>query len=974
MSNVQIPNLPAATGISGSEQFESVQNGTSVRVTASQIGAYINSTYPAPGISSVSGTTPIAASTVGNAVTISLNSQGITNTFMAPMPAGTVKANVTVGSASPTDATVSQVLDVLGSGGGSVLYRGAVSWAALAAGSPNQVLTSGGTGAPSWQTLSVPSGQIAPTGVTAGTYGSASQVPRFTVLASGQISSVTNTSIAISAGAVSGLAPSATIDTTIADNITFGQLSAARYSTTLSAAIDSAFGNSQGDILYRGASGWTVLPASTSGRVLATGGTGANPSWVPAGGTGTVTSVATGTGLTGGPITTTGTISLANTAVSAGAYGSQSSVGTFTVNAQGQLTAAASVPINAVALTTGTISTAPTNATDIANKDYVDSVAQGLNFHAACNYATTADLGTVTYNNGSSGVGATITKTAPFSTLAIDGHTFTSGDVGLRVLVKNESNAAYNGIYTVTSIGSGSVGWVLTRATDYDSSGTGTNEIDAGDFVLVLSGSTLANTSWVQQTPLPIVVGTTNITFTQFGAPVLYSAGTGLTLAGNTFSITNTAVTAGSYGSGSTVGTFTVNAQGQLTAAASTAIAINANQITAGTVTVAQGGTGATTLTGYVKGSGTSALTASATIPNTDISGLGTMSTQNASSVAITGGSINGTPIGGTTPASGAFTTLGATGNTSLATVIAGTWNGSAVGVAYGGTGLTSTPTNGQILIGNGTGYALSTITGSTGLNVSNGAGAITLTNTGVTSAVAGTGISVSSATGAVTFTNTGVTSLIAGSNITISGSTGAITISSTNPGGTVTSVNASGGTTGLTFSGGPITGSGTLTLAGTLGVANGGTGTTTAFTTGSVVFAGASGTYSQNNSKVFWDNTNFRLGIGTATPAVSLAVSATDAVLLPVGTTGQQPTGAAGMLRFNTTTTSFEGYNGSAWGSIGGGATGGGTDQIFYLNGQTVTTNYTIPTGQNAGTFGPISVNSGVVVTIPSGSTWTVV
>jgi hypothetical protein len=88
---------------------------------------------------------------------------------------------------------------------------------------------------------------------------------------------------------------------------------------------------------------------------------------------------------------------------------------------------------------------------------------------------------------------------------------------------------------------------------------------------------------------------------------------------------------------------------------------------------------------------------------------------------------------------------------------------------------------------------------------------------------------------------------------------------------GTVTSVDVSGGTTGLTTSGGPITSSGTITLAGTLGVANGGTGTATAFTAGSVVFAGASGVYSQDNANLFWDNANDRLGIGTATPAAKL-------------------------------------------------------------------------------------------------------
>ena len=78
-------------------------------------------------------------------------------------------------------------------------------------------------------------------------------------------------------------------------------------------------------------------------------------------------------------------------------------------------------------------------------------------------------------------------------------------------------------------------------------------------------------------------------------------------------------------------------------------------------------------------------------------------------------------------------------------------------------------------------------------------------------------------------------------------------------------------------------------------------------------------------------------------------------------------------MIRFNTTYSQFEGYTGSAWGSIGGGATGGGSDQVFVQNGQSVTTNYTIPTGKNASSVGPISVNSGITVTIPSGSRWLV-
>ena len=103
---------------------------------------------------------------------------------------------------------------------------------------------------------------------------------------------------------------------------------------------------------------------------------------------------------------------------------------------------------------------------------------------------------------------------------------------------------------------------------------------------------------------------------------------------------------------------------------------------------------------------------------------------------------------------------------------------------------------------------------------------------------------------------------------------------------------------------------------------------------------------------------------------------SATGSAEVPSGTTAQRDgTPAAGYLRFNTTDSSFEGYDGSAWGAIGGGggASGGGSDAIFYENGQTITTNYTITSNTNAMSTGPLTVNSGVSVTVPSGSRWVV-
>ena len=100
----------------------------------------------------------------------------------------------------------------------------------------------------------------------------------------------------------------------------------------------------------------------------------------------------------------------------------------------------------------------------------------------------------------------------------------------------------------------------------------------------------------------------------------------------------------------------------------------------------------------------------------------------------------------------------------------------------------------------------------------------------------------------------------------------------------------------------------------------------------------------------------------------------ATGSVKVAAGTTAQRDgTPAAGFFRFNSSTTQFEGYNGSLWGAVGGGATGGGGDQVFYENALTVTTNYTLTTSKNAMSTGPISINSGVTVTIPSGARWVV-
>jgi hypothetical protein len=253
-------------------------------------------------------------------------------------------------------------------------------------------------------------------------------------------------------------------------------------------------------------------------------------------------------------------------------------VGTFlktTVNAKGLVTAAATANINDLTVPTAdygfgnfkiTGLADPVNAQDAATKNYVDSAAQGLDVKASVRAATTEN----------------ITLSGPQT---IDGVAAIAGD---RVLVKNQTNQTQNGIYVVAA-----AGW--SRSTDMD-----VWSDFPGAFTFVEEGSTQADTGWVCTVNAGGTLGSTNITWAQFSGAGTYLAGTGLTLSGNTFSITNTAVTAGSYGGASQTLSASVNAQGQLTALSAQSIAI----------------------------------------ANTQVSGLGTMSTQNANNVAITGGSI----------------------------------------------------------------------------------------------------------------------------------------------------------------------------------------------------------------------------------------------------------------------------------------------------------------------------------------------
>lgn len=119
--------------------------------------------------------------------------------------------------------------------------------------------------------------------------------------------------------------------------------------------------------------------------------------------------------------------------------------------------------------------------------------------------------------------------------------------------------------------------------------------------------------------------------------------------------------------------------------------------------------------------------------------------------------------------------------------------------------------------------------------------------------------------------------------------------------------------------------------------------------------------------------NIGGNIGINT-NPTLSLTINATDAIQLPVGTIAQRPSAANGLIRYNSSNSVFEGYSVSGWGPIAPSATGNGGDQIFWLNGKNITSDYVLPTDRNAGTFGPVTVNAGVTVTVPDGATWIIV
>ena len=727
---------------------------------------------------------------------------------------------------------------------------------------------------------------IANTGVTAATYGSATQVPAIAVNAQGQITFASN--VTITAGGIGAIT---------AVNGTANEITSSQVGTVVTLSLPSAL-TFTGKTVTGGAFNMTsatvgsdtvttntatqtltnktlTLPTigttgakfngSTSGTttVVATAVAGTTTLTLPAA-TDTLVGKATTDTLTNKSIS--GSTNTFTNIPNSGLTNSSITLGTTNIALGG-------TSLTPAGLTSVTVTQDPVAALDLATKQYVDAVVQGLDPKASCVAATTVNI--------------TLSGTQ-----TIDGVALIAGD---RCLVKNQTTQANNGIYVVSAS-------TWTRSLDMDVWA----EVP-GAFTFIEQGTTQADTGWVCTSNAGGTIGVTAITWVQFAGVGSYTAGTGLTLTGTQFSITNTAVTANSYGSATQVGTFTVNAQGQLTLAGNTTVTPAVGSITGLGTSVATalgvnvGTAGSIVVNGGVLGTPSSGTLTNATgLPvSTGISGLGTgvatalaVNTGSAGAFVVNGGAlgtpssgtvtnltgtasinINGT-VGATTASTGAFTYISTSGSTSttptlsfnasnspiaMGATISGSYlqavlqNKSGTAGAstnyvlsndlgtdstyYGEFGMNSsvfsasTPTDffsinngvyfsghdGDISIGSGNGFKTYLAWGTAGqsAHVINAAGAIGLnTNLGTTPALSGT-------------TNFGT----AGQVLTSQGS--AATPTWTTPAATgVTSFSA--GTTGFT----PSTATtGAVTLAGTLATTNGGTGLTS-FTSGGAVYA----------------------------------------------------------------------------------------------------------------------------------------
>jgi hypothetical protein len=562
----------------------------------------------------------------------------------------------------------------------------------------------------------------------------------------------------------------------------------------------------------------------------------------------------------------------------------------------------------------------------------------GLTNATGLTYATRAN----------SGVGATLTNSGAQAALVIDGITMV---VGNRVMVRLQTSGAENGVYTVTNIGSVSTNWILTRATDSDKvNPSDPNGVGTGDYYFTREGVLNAGDSHVLTTePNTMIIGYTTLTYTQFSGGVVYTGGTNIDVTGQVISLTGTVaatnggtgvntVTTGDLLYGSATNTWSklpvgaankslvVNGAG--TQVEWNAVSLSAAGAVSGSLPATNGGTG---LNSYATGDiiySSAANTLAKLAGNIDTTkkflnqtGTGSVSAAPVWS-AIAAADVSGLAPSATTDTTDAANItsgtlpsgrlIGGYGQvTGVGTLTTGTWNASTITVAYGGTNITTYATGDLI-------YASATNTLS---KLSAGTNGQVLTVVGGVPAWA-----ASAGGGGVTSFETSLNGLTPST-----ATTGAVTLAGT--------LGVQSGGTGATTLTGYVKGTGTSALTasstipisdltGTLAVANGGTGQTS-YTDGQLLIGNSTGNTLTKTTLTAGSNITITNGAGSITIAST--------------------------------------------GGGGGGANPEASNGIF-VNSNTVSTSYTIATGFNGLTSGPITINNGVTVTVANGSRWAVV